>query len=117
MDILVQYLNEVIDAAAEGNRDYCLGLETVGDDSRWAQLSWDLLNFAYPFSEPPLELLRRKGIIPPKDVSLEEWQAGRYVTFGHGVDPLPELAMFIRNYLEQILGLALTPGAYALLRP
>lgn len=116
MDILEKCLDETINTAADGNADFCLGLEARNDDSRWVQIRWDQLNFAYPLNEPPLSVLSAKGISLPKDVGLEDWQAGRYATFSHGVDPLPELAAFIRSYLKEMLALDIKPGSYALMR-
>ncbi|HEY1067111.1 MAG TPA: hypothetical protein VGE52_13400 [Pirellulales bacterium] len=108
MSLIAEKFDEAMAAAEEGDRDYCVTLEVVGDSTRWIQLTWDSLNFAYPATVPPMELLARYGIVAPEFVNLEDWRPEQYATFSHAAEPRAELVAFIEAYIAQVLGVAPT---------
>jgi hypothetical protein len=105
MESIEQHLREVIGAAENGNTDLCISVEAEQGPSRWVQLTWDSLNFAYPLTATPADGLARCGVDVPGFLELTGWEAGVYVTFEHGVDPAPAIAQFVELYLQQVLNL------------
>jgi hypothetical protein len=105
MESIEQHLQEVIGAAENGNTDLCITLEAEKDLSRWLQLTWDSLNFAYPLAAAPADGLAGCGLDVPGVLELTGWEAGTYVTFAHGADPIPAISQFVDLYLRQVLDL------------
>jgi hypothetical protein len=104
MESIERYLKEVIGAAQDGYTDQCITIEAEADPSRWVQLTWDALIFAYPSAEPPADLLAAYGVGVPDGVELTAWEPGKYVTFEHGADHLGFLVQFVNAYLGRVLG-------------
>lgn len=94
MSIILESLERAIEEAASGNPSFKITLSDKQEPSKWLQLSWDSLNFAYPEVEPPSVILRRCHIHTPPYVEVSEWEPGRFVTFSHGAEPLEQLAEF-----------------------
>ena len=84
----------------------CCTLEalTLSGSEVWIQVMPGTVNMAYPFTEEPLELLRRRGVRSPQDIYLVEWAAGEYATFGFGDIPARDHAFFVDQLFVKILG-------------
>jgi hypothetical protein len=104
MSIVERSFRETIAAAADGDHGFFLTLEAVADKEKWIQLTWDAINAAYPHQDEPSELLERRGVALPELVEVSAWEAGQYVTFEHGADPLPPLVEFVERYFKDVLG-------------
>jgi hypothetical protein len=70
----------------------------------WIQAMAGTVNMAYPFTEGPLELLRRLGVRGPADIYLVEWAAGEYATFGFGNILPRDHATFVDQLFVKVLG-------------
>ncbi len=104
MPIVERSFREAIDAAVDGNHGFFVTLEAVSDKEKWVQLTWDCINAAYPHEEDPSTFLERRGISLPDLVEVSAWEAGQYVTFDHGADPLGPLVQFVERYFKDVLG-------------
>jgi hypothetical protein len=116
MNLIEQCLREAIDEAEGGNADFFVTLEAAGDETRWVQLTWDRLNFAYPLKGSPLKALKERGVALPRFVELSEWESGQFATFEHGAEPVAGLVSFIESYLTCVLSIELHPDAMIALR-
>ena len=81
-------------------------IEAKNNSDLWIQIKELYLNFAYPFSDEPNEMLRRLGIVVPPDVELVEWEASTFATFEHSFEDLPSTSEFVRQYMTVALDLA-----------
>ena len=70
----------------------------------WLQVMPGTVNMAYPFTEEPLELLRRRGVRGPAGLYLVEWVAGEYATFGFGDVSPRDHAFFVDQLFVKVLG-------------
>ena len=111
MGIVRTSFQEAIRAAVDGDHDAFVTLEAVQDADAWVQLKWDCINAAYPSNEEPGRLLAMHGIALPEEVELADWEAGKYVTFEHGAEPLEPLVQFVEAYLATVLKVSLSDGA------
>jgi hypothetical protein len=116
MGLIEQCLREAIDEAAAGNADFFVTLEAAGDESRWVQLTWDRINFAYPLKVSPLKALGERGVALPDFIELSEWEGGQFATFEHGAEPVDGLVSFVESYLARVLSVEPHPGALVALR-
>jgi hypothetical protein len=107
MTSIAHHLQAVIGAAEDGDTSRCITIEAAADPSRWVQLTWDALNFAYPLTEAPAEGLARCGVGIPDCVELTDWEPGKYATFEHGADHVAVLVQFVDAYARQVLGIDL----------
>jgi hypothetical protein len=84
----------------------CCTLEavTLSGSEVWIQAMPGTVNMAYPLTEEPLELLRRRGVRSPADIYLVEWSAGEYATFGFGNIPPRDHATFVDQLFVKVLG-------------
>lgn len=84
----------------------CCTLETMtlSGSEVWIQAMPGTINMAYPFTEEPLELLRREGVRSPLDIYLVEWKAGEYATFGFGDISARDHAFFVDQLFVKLLG-------------
>jgi hypothetical protein len=84
----------------------CCTLETMINSGSevWIQAMPGTVNMAYPFTEDPLELLRRHGVRSPSDLYLIEWKAGEYATFGFGDISPRDHACFVDQLFVKLLG-------------
>jgi hypothetical protein len=103
MIMIEESFRSAIAAAIDGDRDYFVTLEAASDEKRWAQLSWDMINAAYPLAIDPLRALAEREITLPPLVELCDWRPGEYVTFDHGAEPLADLVVFVERYFERLL--------------
>jgi hypothetical protein len=107
MSLIMDSFNLAIDRASSGNPDCKVTVEDSLDCTKWVQLSWDSINAAYPFTNPPLEILNSFSIAIPEFVEISEWSPNRFVTFEHSAEPLEDLARFVEQYFARIL---ISPG-------
>src|SRR2546423_11492056 len=70
----------------------------------WIQVMPGTVNMAYPFTEEPLDLLRRQGVRSPSDIYLVEWATGEYATFGFGDISPRDHASFVDRLFVKVLG-------------
>jgi hypothetical protein len=84
----------------------CCTLEamTLLGSEVWIQVMPGTVNMAYPFTEEPLDLLRRQGVRSPSDIYLVEWAAGEYATFGFGDISPRDHATFVDRLFVKVLG-------------
>jgi hypothetical protein len=84
----------------------CCTLETMtlSDSEVWIQVMPGTINMVYPFTEEPLDLLRRKRVRSPSDIYLVEWAAGEYATLGFGNIPARDHAFFVDQLFVKVLG-------------
>lgn len=84
----------------------CCTLEvmTLSGAEIWLQVMPGTVNMAYPFTEDPLELLRRLGVRSPPDVYLVEWSAGEYATFGFSDIAPRDHASFVDQLFVKVFG-------------
>ena len=84
----------------------CCSMEamTISGLEVWIQVMPGTVNMAYPFTDDPLELLRRRGVRSPSDIYLVEWAAGEYATFGFGDISARDHAFFVDRLFVQVLG-------------
>jgi hypothetical protein len=84
----------------------CCTLEamTLLGSEVWIQVMPGTVNMAYPFTEEPLDLLRRQGVRSPSDIYLVEWAAGEYATFGFGDISVRDHASFVDQLFVKVLG-------------
>lgn len=77
---------------------------TAAGSQVWIQVLPGNVNMAYPFTEEPLELLRKRGVRSPPDLYLVEWVAGEYAAFGFNDIVARDHASFVDQLLVKILG-------------
>ncbi len=106
MQHIEQWLCRVADEAKAGNKEYCVLLESVAFPDRWVQLTWDSVNAAYPYTDEPLARIRADGVPTYPNMTLSEWESEKYATFKHPLKPLAEIAEFVSQYIEVILGVS-----------
>jgi hypothetical protein len=84
----------------------CCTLEamTLSGSQVWIQVMPGTVNMACPFTEEPLELLRRRSVRSPSDIYLVEWAAGEYATFGFGDISARDHAFFVDQLFVKVLG-------------
>lgn len=84
----------------------CCTLEamTLSGSGVWIQVMPGTINMAYPFTEEPLDLLRRQGVRSPSDIYLVEWSAGEYATFGFGDISARDHAFLVDQLFVKVLG-------------
>jgi len=84
----------------------CCTLEatTPSGSEVWVQVMAGTVNMAYPFTEEPLESLRRRGVRSPQDIYLVEWAAGEYATFGFADITARDHACFVDQLFVKVLG-------------
>lgn len=84
----------------------CCTLEamTLLGSAVWIQVMPGTVNMAYPFTEEPLDLVRRQGVRSPSDIYLVEWAAGEYATFGFGDISPRDHASFVDQLFVKVLG-------------
>jgi hypothetical protein len=84
----------------------CCTLEakTLSGAEVWIQVMPGTVNMAYPFTEEPLELLRKQGVRSPSDTYLVEWAAGEYATFGFGHISAREHAVLVDQLFVKVFG-------------
>ena len=70
----------------------------------WIQALPGNVNMAYPLTDEPLELLRRRGVRGPSDIYLVEWAAGEYAAFGFGDTSPRDHASFVDQLFVKVLG-------------
>lgn len=91
-------LAKAIGAAVDGDTGFVGDLELP--DDAWVQITWDAINTSYPLSVNPKIALHDLEL--PPYVTLEEWGAGSFVTFGHGADDIDRLASFVGELVAAI---------------
>jgi hypothetical protein len=78
-------VREVQDAASEGSSvEYCARFTVPGREAAWVEVILGEVNFAYPFSDDPIERLGRLGLAAPRSLALQEWQPGLFATVSIG---------------------------------
>ncbi|HMF54980.1 MAG TPA: hypothetical protein VK619_01355 [Pyrinomonadaceae bacterium] len=84
----------------------CCSLEatTLQGSEVWIQAMPGTVNMAYPFTEEPLEMLRKQNVNSPPDIYLVEWSAGEFATFGFGDISSRDHAFFVDQLFVKILG-------------
>ena len=107
-------LRELFDANARrepGAEDLCATFSVVGDEDAWMQVQLGIVNFAYPRSDDPLEMLRRCGIAPLPGLEVATFKPGLYATLTFASCAVDDLARFI----DALLGAVHTlPPGYAI---
>ncbi|MGF1578710.1 MAG: DUF2185 domain-containing protein [Gemmataceae bacterium] len=97
------YLQQATQAAAQGNRDFCITIQAKDDANRWIQLKWDCVNAAYPFSDEPLGQIGKLGVMLAPDMGLLEWEPNKFATFEHSGQQIGSIAQFVLAYLQNVL--------------
>ena len=113
MGMVAEWFQRAVVAAEEGESGFVVTLESRRDADKWIQLTWDAINAAYPLATEPSAELARRGFMLPEHVELSSWEAGKFVTFGHAAEPLPELAAFVERYCREVLGVEPNEEAFA----
>ena len=99
---------EILDAHSEQPElDYCANFCVPGRESAWVQVVHDKVNFAYPFTEDPIERLGRLGIAMLPGLALRKWQPGLYTTVSF---TRHARSREIARFVDAILGLVLDCG-------
>ena len=106
-----QHLERVIAAAADGNPQLCIVLESISKPAMWMQIAWDMLNASYPFADEPRAKLQALGIDEYPYLEVTSWEPHKYATLAHGADPVPAIAAFVVAYFEKMLGVSAAPDA------
>jgi hypothetical protein len=101
--IVRKCLDEAIAHAVDGDRRHCVALESRRDEAVWVEITWDVINAAYPYEVEPAELLRAQDIEMPSGVSLEQWKPNVYASFEHAALPTEPVAEFVEAYFERVL--------------
>ncbi len=104
MQYIQRLLEHVIDAAARGNTDLCIHLESKSTPDRWVQLTFDSINATYPFADEPLAKARALELPQYRSLEVMDWKPNVYATFEHGTDELEQVAAFVAEYMQKILG-------------
>lgn len=60
-------------------------------------------NFAYPYSDEPIDRLRTCGIVMPVQFSIAGWEANKYVTFGCGGADVELVGEFAAQFVTRLL--------------
>jgi hypothetical protein len=107
IEALVQ---QVVCAAQEDDDpDVCATFEVVGREDAWVQVTNNVLNFAYPSDQDPLEHL--SGPLSNLGYDIMDWEPQKFATFYFGEDDSANaLASAIDAVLTQLFGL----GEYAI---
>jgi hypothetical protein len=111
--IVAEWFQRAVAAAEEGESGFVVTLESRRDANKWIQLTWDAINVAYPLATDPGAELARRGFELPEYVELSSWEAGKFATFAHAAEPLPELVAFVERYSREVLGVDPSEEAFA----
>jgi tetratricopeptide (TPR) repeat protein len=103
---LEKAIQTFMDEALSSDMDNCLTLESRQDPKAWVQITWNSLNFSFPFSSEPIQYLKSKGVALPKGSKLLNYESGSFATFDHGADDIPGLAQFVRQYFLSAFNIA-----------
>lgn len=90
-DLVATLFEEAIDRAAGGEHDAVASWTSA--EGHWVEVTWDLINLAYPHRQPPEAVLADVAL--PEYVELREWAADSHVTFEHGAHDTAALADFV----------------------
>ncbi|MEU6155129.1 hypothetical protein ABZ816_34605 [Actinosynnema sp. NPDC047251] len=90
-DSLAALFEEAIARASAGEHDAVVTWTAA--DGHWVQISWHVINLAYPHRRSPDAVLA--GVTRPEYVELREWAADSHVTFDHGAHDPAALADFV----------------------
>jgi hypothetical protein len=90
--------------AARPDADYCARFDVPGREATWAEVVHDVINFAYPFPDDPIERLGRLHLATLPGLALMSWQPGLYATvsFPHRT-PSRDIARFVDGLLGVLL--------------
>ncbi|MEZ2442860.1 hypothetical protein AB6805_14145 [Chitinophaga sp. RCC_12] len=101
-----EYLQKVMDFAIYGNTKCIITFEHATAPQYWLQLTWDMLNVYYPFTNDPVIQLKQWDLdtFEKDGMSLVDWKASEYCTWEHDPENLDALADFIKQYLKKALG-------------
>jgi hypothetical protein len=115
VDHIERWLRRAVEAAAAGDIDCCILLESLRDVGSWVQLTWDTVNAAYPFADDPMARVRAAGVPEYPYCELTAWEPEKYATFEHPAEPLDRVAGFVAAYFERVLGVSAAEGALRVL--
>jgi hypothetical protein len=104
VSIILPLLEKAIASAAKGNTSVCYLLESKRNPSHWVQITWDMLNFSYPFPRDPLQVLAKLGI-SGLEKDLCGWVTMKFVTFEHGGGNASAAARFVEDYVRGVFGI------------
>ncbi|TWU50759.1 hypothetical protein Poly51_40520 [Rubripirellula tenax] len=101
---IARHIERAISQTADGFGDWCVNLQSTAGADRWAQITWEHINLAYPSADDPASALASLPDVPLLDIA--SWEPNTFVTFSHGADgSLPALADFMAAYFVHVLRL------------
>jgi hypothetical protein len=96
-------LKKAIDRTVDDDdRDYIITLEHKKDKTKWIQLSWEMVNLAYPFDKNPKTKLKSLQLNIFANGTIKSWEANQYMTLSHSADDIETIANFIDGYVEKV---------------
>lgn len=96
---------ELEDADRNSEGEFIARFQIPGTDVKWVEVILGTVNFAYPYTDEPLERLLRQGIKPLPKLTLSEWQPELFATFLYESSaPSRDVAKFVDCILGEILG-------------
>ena len=102
---IAKHIERAVSQTADGFGDWCINLQSTANADRWAQITWDNINLAYPLTDDPTSAIASLPDVPLLDVA--SWEPNSFATFSHGADgSMPALADFIAAYFVKILKLS-----------
>ena len=102
---IAKHIERAVPQTADGFGDWCINLQSTANADRWAQITWDNINLAYPLADDPTSAIASLPDVPLLDVA--SWEPNSFATFSHGADgSMPALADFIAAYFVKILKLS-----------
>lgn len=104
MHELAQHIADIVRAAEEGDTYQCITVASEADPSVWAQVTWDMLNASYPFSDSPATKTQVQALSAPEDFALVEWEPHSHITWEHGSTDPKGIAAFTLSYLRTLYG-------------
>ena len=101
-------LRELVDAHERnepGADDLCATFSISDNEEAWIQVQLGIVNFAYPRSDDPLEVIRRGRIPVPAGLQVVTLKPGKFATLTFGPCAVDDLARFVDALLVAIHGL------------
>lgn len=99
---VLQELQDALVSGSPGAEDLCATFTASEDPDAWVQVVPGVVNFSYPRTEPPLELLRDARAPGLPGLVLRTFEPNAYVTFSHDPSTAEALARFVDAVLAAV---------------
>ena len=77
----ITFYRPVIRESYSNDGEWCASFSNQNDKAQWVQVLGNLINVAYPYTMPPEELIRQRGVLLLDKLTLDSWEPETFATF------------------------------------